>query len=359
MVSCRVKHSSQTPRGEKGLPDLNVDVIYRLMIAGNNRAGKRYDVYGIGNALVDYISFVDDQFLIDKSIGKGIMTLVGKSAHETLEGLRAHEVKRCSGGSAANTITGLAALGGRGCYSGKVGNDELGRFYREDLTQAGIDFYVEPDTLPTGSCVSFVTPDAERSMLTFLGASTYLTDADIHLEALAQSQFLYLEGYLWDSPKARSAAVLALDAAKRSDVQIAFSFSDAWLVGRFRDDFVRLIGEYVDVLFLNARESEEITGFQDPQMAARQIASRVPSICLTCGASGAITVADGHLRMTPALPVTKVVDTTGAGDLYAAGVLRGLTSGFDLVTSSMIGARAAAAIVAKVGARLDRDDLRG
>lgn len=158
-------------------------------MAGNNRADRRYDVYGIGNALVDYISFVDDQFLIDKSIGKGIMTLVGTSGHDTLEGLRAHEVKRCSGGSAANTITGLAALGGRGCYSGKVGNDELGRFYREDLTQAGIDFYVEPDTLPTGSCVSFVTPDAERSMLTFLGASTHLTDSDSTLRRLRSRSF--------------------------------------------------------------------------------------------------------------------------------------------------------------------------
>jgi sugar/nucleoside kinase (ribokinase family) len=318
---------------------------------------RRFDVYGIGNALVDYLSFVDDQFLIDKGIGKGIMTLVSTSAHDTLEGFHAHEVKMCSGGSAANTITGIAALGGTGCYSGKVGDDELGRFYRQNLAETGIEFFVEPDRLPTGSCVSFVTPDAERSMLTYLGASTQLSDSDIHIDALQQSQYLYVEGYLWDSEKARRAALHSMELARRHQVRIAFSFSDAWLVGRFRDDFSRLLTEYVDLLFLNERESEEITGFQDPQMAVRQIASRVDSVCLTCGGAGAIIAHDGGVRVTPALTMSKVVDTTGAGDLFAAGVLRGLTLGFDMTTSAMIGARAAAAIVTKVGARLDREDL--
>lgn len=318
---------------------------------------KRYDVYGIGNALVDYLTLVDDQFLVRHSIRKGIMTLVDSSGHEVLKGLHAHEFKRCSGGSAANTIAGLATLGGRGCYSGKVGHDELGEFYRRDLQKSGIDFFVAPNHDSTGSCVALVTPDAERSMLTFLGASTQLTDTDIHLEALRDSEYLYVEGYLWDSASARSAAIHAMDAAKQLGVKIAFSFSDPWLVERFRDDFVRLLKSHFDLVFLNEREAEELTGFEDAELAARQLAGQVAMLCLTRGEKGAIVSHEGRIMSTPSLPVSDVVDTTGAGDLYAAGVLRGLTAGFDLVSSSLIGARAAAAVVARLGARLSRSDL--
>ncbi len=318
---------------------------------------KRYDVYAIGNALVDYLTFVDDQFLIEKGIRKGLMTLVDQPAEKTLEGLDHRDIVRCSGGSAANTIVGLALLGGKGCFTGKVGDDDLGKFYGANLQDAGVEFFVNPDFRPTGSCVSLVSPDAERSMLTNLGASTQLSDIDVHQDALRESQYLYVEGYLWDSPPARAAAVHAMEWAKRHDVRIAFTFSDPWLVERFRDDFTRLLDTYIDVLFLNEREAGEITGYEDPLMASKQLAKKVKQLCLTRGEEGAIIANNGRLRSTPRLTIPKVVDTTGAGDLYAAGVLRGLSLGFDLSTSSMIGARVAAAIVEKVGARLTAADL--
>ncbi len=318
---------------------------------------KRYDVYAIGNALVDFLTFVDDQFLIDKGIRKGLMTLVDQPAEKTLEGIDHRDIVRCSGGSAANTIVGIALLGGKGCFTGKVGNDDLGKFYGANLQDAGVEFFVNPDSKPTGSCVSLVSPDAERSMLTYLGASTQLSDIDVHQDALRESQYLYVEGYLWDSPPARAAAVHAMEWAKRHDVRIAFSFSDPWLVERFRDDFTRLLDTYIDVLFLNEREAGEITGYEDPLMASKQLAKKVKQLCLTRGEEGAIIANNGRLRSTPRLTIPKVIDTTGAGDLYAAGVLRGLSLGFDLSTSSMIGARVAAAVVEKVGARLTAADL--
>lgn len=319
---------------------------------------KKYDVYAIGNALVDYLIFVDDQFLIDKGIRKGLMTLVDQPAGETLAGLDHREITKCSGGSAANTIVGLAVLGGKGCFSGKVGSDDLGRFYRANLQDSGVDLFVSPDSDLTGSCISLVSPDAERSMLTYLGASTQLSDSDIHQDALRDSKYLYIEGYLWDSPPARAAAVHAMESAKRNHVQIAFSFSDPWLVERFRDDFTRLLNDYIDVLFLNEREAGEITGYEDPLMASKQLARKVKQLCLTRGEEGAIIASEGRLRSIPRLSIPQVVDTTGAGDLYAAGVLRGLSLGFDLSTSSMIGARVAAAIVEKIGARLTAADLQ-
>ncbi len=319
---------------------------------------KKYDVYAIGNALVDFLILVEDQFLIDKGIRKGLMTLVDQPAQLTLEGLDHREITRCSGGSAANTIVGLSILGGRGCYSGKVGDDDLGSFYRSNLLEAGIELFVSPDTKPTGSCVAFISPDAERSMLTFLGASTDLTDSDIHEDALRDSRYLYIEGYLWDAPLARTAAIHAMQKAKHHGVQVAFSFSDPWLVERFRDDFTQLLKEYVDVLFLNEREAGEITGYEDAAMASKQLSKMVKQLCLTCGEDGAIIACDGRIRRTPRLTIEKVIDTTGAGDLYAAGVLRGLSLGFDLASSSMIGARAAAAVVEKIGARLSAVDLQ-
>lgn len=319
---------------------------------------RKYDVYAIGNALVDFLTFVDDQFLIDNGIRKGLMTLVDDLAKDTLAGLDKVEVTRCSGGSAANTIVGIAVLGGKGCFSGKVGNDKLGEFYRANMADSGVDFFVNPDSKPTGSCISFVTPDAERSMLTFLGASTDLTDSDIHVDALTESRYLYIEGYLWDSPKARLAAIHAMEKAKQNNVKIAFTFSDPWLVERFRDDFTQLMKDYIDVLFLNEREAGEITGYEDPKMASKQLATKVNSLCLTRGEEGAIIACNGKIRTTPRLTIDKVVDTTGAGDLYAAGVLRGLSLGFDLTTSSMMGSRVAAAIVERLGARLTAADLQ-
>ncbi len=318
---------------------------------------KQYDVYAIGNALVDYLAFVSDNFLIENDIKKGIMSLVDTPPQSSVMLPTGKNLVRSSGGSAANTIIGLAVLGGKGCYSGKVGDDEPGRFYRENLSEAGVDFFSGKTDSATGTCLSLISEDAERSMLTFLGASTHLLSKDINEEAVASSNWLYVEGYLWDSDSAREAALRAMEVAQRNSTKIALSSSDPWLVERYRDDLARVSRECVDLIFCNEREAEELTGFQDPHQAAVKLARSSEMVCLTRGENGAIVAVGDVIRDTPQLPVGNVVDTTGAGDLYAAGVLRGLTLGFDLVTSSLVGARAAAAIVAKVGARLDPDDL--
>lgn len=319
---------------------------------------KKYDVYAIGNALVDYLTFVSDSFLIENDIKKGIMSLVESPPQNAVALPSGENLVRSSGGSAANTIVGLAVMGGSGCYSGKVGDDEPGRFYRENLNQAGVDFFSGKPVAETGSCLSLISEDAERSMLTFLGAATQLTREDVNEDALANSRWLYLEGYLWDSESAREAAVRAMEVARRNNTKVALSASDPWLVERYRDDFANVSKEYVDLLFCNEREAEELTGFREPHKAASKLVRSVDLVCLTRGEAGSIVAFEETVRDTPQLAVETVVDTTGAGDLYASGVLRGITLGFDLITSSLVGARTAAAIVAKVGARLEQIDLK-
>ncbi len=319
---------------------------------------KKYDVYAIGNALVDYLTFVSDDFLNDNDIKKGIMSLVDSPPQESVKLPANENLIRASGGSAANTIVGLAVLGGRGCYTGKVGDDEPGAFYRENLNDAGVDFITSSPVSSTGSCLSLVSQDAERSMLTFLGAATQLTKDDIDEAAVADSRWLYIEGYLWDSETAREAALKAMEKAKSSGCKVALSSSDPWLVERYHDDFSRINDEYVDLLFCNEHEARELTGYRDPEQAAAKLARAVDLVFLTRGEHGAVVAFDEIIRATLQLPVETVVDTTGAGDLYAAGVLRGLTLGFDPIASSMLGARTAAAIVAKIGARLEKSDLR-
>jgi sugar/nucleoside kinase (ribokinase family) len=317
----------------------------------------KYDVYGIGNALVDFLLFVDDDYLSRQNVAKGVMTLVGEPVAERLAAAAEGDIIMCSGGSAANTIVGLAAAGGSGCYCGKVGGDRLGEFYRDDLKKLGVDLFGSCSHLPTGSCASLVTPDGERSMLTHLGASTTLESSDIDADAIKESSYIYLEGYLWDSESARQASVSAMEIARKHGVKIAFSFSDPFLIDRFRDDFLHISREYVDLLFCNDQEATMITEVDEPILAAAKLGKMTERICVTLGSDGAVVVDQSTARQTPALPVSRAVDTTGAGDLYAAGVLRGLTLGLDLVSSSLIGARLAGAIVETIGARLTRESL--
>jgi len=311
-----------------------------------------YDVYGIGNALVDYLAHVTDDFLVDNRIDKGVMTLVDKPSNYLLDSF-SEDVVMCSGGSAANTMVGVAMLGGKGCYSGKVGDDDLGNFYRNDLQKMGVDFFAKPTNLPTGSCVSLISKDGERSMQTFLGASTALQKDDINRQAVKDSKFIYIEGYLWDSPTGREAALFSMELARQAKTRVAFSFSDPFLVNRFGKEFIALANDHIDLLFCNDQEAMRITGRSTPEQAIVDLGKLCNQVCITLGADGAIIKDADTVRKTPALAAKQVVDTTGAGDLYAAGVLRGLTAGFDLVCSSMIGARAASAIVEQVGARLE------
>jgi sugar/nucleoside kinase (ribokinase family) len=313
---------------------------------------RKYDVYGVGNSLVDTLATVSDGYLADKGIAKGVMTLVDQPAAVDLKAVAADQVSRCSGGSAANTIAGLVAAGGRACFAGKVGDDKLGQFYRDDLAALKIKMTGAPASQHTGSCVSLITPDGERSMLTYLGAATQLESSDLDFDLIADSHFLYLEGYLWDSPTARDASVRALETAKRRGTKVAFSCSDPFLVTRYRDDLLRAVCDYVDLLFCNDEEARQMMETDDTAVAAKQLQRLVPQLCVTLGEQGALVATDQYQRETPALPARRVVDTTGAGDVYAAGVLRGLTLGLDLVSASLLGARYGAAIVERVGARL-------
>jgi sugar/nucleoside kinase (ribokinase family) len=313
----------------------------------------RYDVYGIGNALVDFIVFVDDSYLNSRGIAKGMMTLQAEPWQEAIADIAPDKMIKCSGGSAANTVAGLVVVGGRACYSGQVGDDPLGEFYREDLREQGVDLLTAGhDDRLTGSCVSMVTPDGERSMLTFLGASVDLDESAVDEDAIADSHFVYIEGYLWDSESARRAAIRAMEAARAAGTRVSFSYSDPFLVQRYADDFRRVSKEYVDLLFCNDQEATMLTGVDDIAKAALELGALVPQVCITLGADGALVSSKQVVRRTPALEVVDLKDTTGAGDLYAAGVLRGLSLKLDLVSASLLGARLAAAIVENVGARL-------
>ncbi|MBU1319854.1 MAG: adenosine kinase [candidate division Zixibacteria bacterium] len=313
---------------------------------------KKYDVYGIGNALVDYLALVDDEFLAKNGIQKGLMTLVDTPGTEKRLVDIPSGFERQSGGSAANTVVGIAKLGGRSCFTGKVARDSNGQFYGDDLASAGVDFSSNPKEGITGTCVSFVTPDGERSMLTHLGVSSELTNADINEDFVANSAYVYIEGYQWSAELARNASIHAMELAKKHGTKIAFTYSDPFMAKQYRDDFNRLTTEFVDLLFCNSDEAMAITNVDSIDRAIQVLKSQTAMVCVTVGSRGAIVSEDGIITATPALAVNKLIDTTGAGDMYAAGVLRGLTAGFDLVASSMIGSRMASAIVSQVGARL-------
>lgn len=319
---------------------------------------KRFDVYGVGNALVDFLATVSDEYLTKHGIAKGVMTLVDIPARIEVAELKAGKVSRCSGGSAANTITGLVAAGGRACLAGKVGDDELGRFYRDDLAALNIEFTGANADKHTGSCVSLITPDGERSMLTYLGAAILLDESDIDFELIPESRYLYLEGYLWDSESAQAASLKAIEAAKACGTLVSLSCSDPFLVSRYRDDLLQLAREDVDLLFCNDEEARQMIETDDTAVAVEELRKLVPQLCVTLGEKGALIATREYIRETPALPVEQLVDTTGAGDIYAAGVLRGLTAGHDLLSASLLGARYAAAIVERVGARLQAQMLR-
>jgi len=311
-----------------------------------------FDVYGIGNALVDQVAFVDDDFLIRNDILKGTMALVGEPASQSSHAGGPLDYEKCSGGSAANTIVGLSQMGGRAAYTGKVAADGNGEFYRSDLKDAGVEFSSQPGDGHTGVCVSYVTPDGQRSMLTYLGVSSDLARSDINEDIIKSARYLYVEGYQWSAEKARDASEFAMELAQRHGTKVAFTYSDPVMAQTYGTDFRRVTKDLVDLLFCNEIEAMSITGTDTIEDAIDIIKPDVGMVCVTAGSRGALVAGEEVITETPALRVDKLVDTTGAGDMYAAGVLRGLTLGFDLVTASMIGSRMAAIVVSQVGARL-------
>jgi sugar/nucleoside kinase (ribokinase family) len=310
------------------------------------------DVVGIGNAIVDVIAHAEDAFLAQEALVKGTMTLVDAARAEALYRMMGPAIE-ASGGSAGNTMAGIASLGGKGAYIGKVRDDFLGQVFRHDITAIGVRFDTEAATSgpSTARCLILVTPDGQRTMNTYLGACVDLGPADIDPDVIAAAQITYLEGYLFDPPKAQEAFRKAAAIAHAAGCKVALSLSDPFCVGRHRADFRDLVDGHVDILFANEAEICSLYETDDFAAAAAAARGHVAIAALTRSAEGSVILALGAEHRIDPAPVARVVDTTGAGDLYASGFLYGLTRDLPLPTCGEIGSLCAAEIISHFGAR--------
>ncbi|MXO60438.1 adenosine kinase [Altererythrobacter salegens] len=312
----------------------------------------RYDVIAIGNAIVDVMAPCDDTLIDELGLNKGGMTLVDtERANELYDAMG--PAREISGGSAANTLAGLSAMGAQCAFIGQVAKDQLGEVFAHDIHAVGIDFDTpaRAGDPPTARCLIFVTPDAQRTMNTFLGASQFLPAAAIDEEAIGGARVLYLEGYLWDPEEPRAAMRRAIETARAAGREVAFTLSDAFVISRHGDDFRQLIDEgLIDILFANHVELAALTGEDDFEDGIAALRDKVPVLVVTRSEKGAVAVSGGERAEVAAEP-TEVVDTTGAGDLFAAGFLYGHVNGEPLERSLRRGAIAAAEIISHYGAR--------
>lgn len=310
------------------------------------------DVVGIGNAIIDLLAHAEDDFLTEHQLAKGSMTLIDEPTAERLYTAMG-ATTRASGGSAGNTIAGLGSLGAACGYIGKLRDDELGAAYRHDLLASGVRFTtpMANDGPSTARCIIFVTSDAERTMNTYLGACVNLTADDIDEALVASAKVTYLEGYLYDEPHAKDAFHRASDIAHAAGRKVALSLSDSFCVVRHRADFLDLVKNRTDILFANEAELCALFETEDLDHALHQVASMVDLAAVTLGARGSVVVAGGVRTTAPAAHIERVVDTTGAGDLYAAGFLYGLTRDMPLAECARIAGLAAAEIISHFGAR--------
>lgn len=312
------------------------------------------DVVALGSAIVDVVATAEDADLAARGLVKGTMALVDEARADELYAGMGPAVE-VSGGSAANTVAGVASFGGAAAFMGKVRDDQLGEVFAHDIRAVGVAFATDPATSgpPTARCLVFVTPDAQRTMTTCLGAAVGIGPADVDTHVVAAARYTYLEGYLWDPPEAIEALRLAISAASGANRQVALSLSDPFCVDRHRTDFLQLIDDDVDVLFAN--EAEIMSLFEVASMPEALDAMRRRGRCrlaaITLGPLGSAVVTPDAVIDAPAVPVAHVVDTTGAGDLYAAGFLHGLASGADLARCAHLGGLAAAEVISHVGAR--------
>lgn len=316
----------------------------------------RLDVLGIGNAIVDVLARADDGLLEQRGLVKGTMRLIDAAEAEELYGTMGPGIE-VSGGSAANTIAGLAALGGRAGFVGVVRNDQLGTVFRHDIASLGVAYRTPPreDGDPTARCLILVTPDGERTMNTYLGASQRLGPDDIDADALAAADIVYLEGYLFDPPAAREAFYKAARLAHENGGRVALTLSDPFCVERHRQEFLTLVRDEVDILFANEREIVTLyeTGTFDAAVAA--VRRHVPVAALTRSEKGSVVVCGEDTVAVAAEPVDRVVDATGAGDLYAAGFLFGLCRGRGIGDCARLGSIAAGEVIGHIGARPEAD----
>lgn len=318
----------------------------------------RYHVVAIGNAIVDVIARADDAFIAENGLRKGSMQLLFSTEEAEALYARMGPGIETSGGSAANTLAGLAAMGLECGFIGQVADDMLGKVFTHDMTAQGVRFDTpaRAGDPPTARCLIVVTPDGQRTMNTFLGASQFLPASALDLGAIADSAILYLEGYLWDPEEPRAAMRAAIGAAKQAGRRVALTLSDVFCIERHRDDFLALIADgSVDILFANENELLSLEQSDDFDAAMASLSARVPLLVVTRGEHGAIAVKDGERAEVGAEPVDQVVDTTGAGDLFAAGFLAGQARGYSLADSLTTGAVCAAEVISHVGPRPQAD----
>ncbi|VAV94919.1 Fructokinase [hydrothermal vent metagenome] len=312
----------------------------------------KFDVCGIGNAIVDVIATVPESFLFEQDITKGAMTLIDQDRATALY-QRLPDAKQTSGGSAANTIAGIASYGGTAAYLGKVGEDALGAIFADDLREIGVQYAVAPlqNGPQTARCLIAVTPDAQRSMSTFLGASAEFGSQDLDAQTIQDAAITYMEGYLFDREPAKQAFVEAAEIARAAGRKTAITLSDLFCVDRHRAAFLHLIRGHMDIVFAN--ETELLSLYQTTSMetAVAQVRKDSNFAVVTLGEKGSLIMDKDQVVEIAAEKVTTVVDTTGAGDLYAAGVLYGLASGLSLSRCGELGSKAAAEIISHYGAR--------
>lgn len=317
-----------------------------------------YDVYGVGNSLVDIQARISDKVLETLGFGKGLMTLVDEATQrKVLAALDGASITQCAGGSAANTLIAVAEFGGKAAYAGKVADDALGKFCLQDMREIGVTIEVPVAAGDTGTSVILITEDAQRTMLTHLGVSATLSPVDISEAAIRNAKYVYVEGYLFAGEPTRSTALRTMELAKQNGVKVAFTVSDPFLIAQHRDEFWRLIEGPVDLLFCNLEEARSLTGRHDPIECAVEIHRHAENVALTLGPDGSILMHEGQVLPIEGVPAA-AIDTTGAGDMYAGALLYGITNGLSWRESGRLASHAAARVVAQLGARLKRKFTR-
>lgn len=332
----------------------------------SNNKQPAVDVVGVGNAIVDVISHADDVFLESEGLVKNSMSLVDADRAHALYDLMGPGIE-ASGGSCANTMAGIASFGGSAAYIGKIAGDQLGEVFAHDMRAVGVDFDVPPAVTgpSTARCLILVTPDAQRTMSTYLGVSSFLEPDDVLPQTVERATLLLCEGYLWDVESAKQSILKAMDIAHDNGGRAALTLSDTFCVKRHHDEFRQLVNGPVDVLFANRAELYALYDVDDLDRAVDSVRSEVELACITLGTRGSILVTPDELVEVEAAEIAPVVDTTGAGDQYAAGVLFGLARGLDLADAGWLGSLAAAEVISHVGPRPSRllselfdDDMR-
>jgi sugar/nucleoside kinase (ribokinase family) len=310
------------------------------------------DVVGIGNAIVDVLAHCDDAFIARNALTKGAMTLIDTDRATSLYDAMGPAVE-ISGGSGANTTVGVASLGGKAAFIGKVGNDQLGGIFRHDIRAAGVQFDIAPATsgTPTARSMILVTPDAERTMNTYLGACQELTPDDVEPHLIQRAKVTYMEGYLWDPPLAKQAFLKAARIAHDAGQEVSLTLSDSFCVGRYLTEFQDLVKNHVDILFANTAEIMALWQTEDWDEAVRLTREHCDLAALTRSEKGSVIVTADEVHEIPAWPVDQIVDLTGAGDLYASGFLYGYTHGRDFAACGRIASLAAGEVISHLGAR--------